>query len=307
MPLVSICVPTYNGELFLKEALESIEAQTYDHCEVIVSDDASLDHTLDIVRTFAADSKYEYRIFDHEPAGIGSNWNHCIKQAEGKYIKFLFQDDVLYPECVSELVKPMEADSDLGMVFCRRDLLISQEPTAATVLYCYMNEAPTKRWEHLLSTAIEGKELLKLRGLLYAPQNKVGEPTSVMLRRSVFDHVGFFDADLKQTLDYEYWYRVFVHYKVCFIPLSLNSFRVHKEQATQQNKQAGILENIAHILTQRIDPSFLHPEVLARAAGKRTFFSMGYRCIFLCKKWSVALLVFLRIFKGRKFTTVPSE
>ena len=104
-PLVSICLPTYNGETFLNEALDSIKSQTYPNLEVIVSDDASSDGTLRIIEEFKATVAFPVQVFNHEPQGIGANWNHCMKHAKGIYIKFLFQDDVLYPECVTEMVK----------------------------------------------------------------------------------------------------------------------------------------------------------------------------------------------------------
>ncbi|VGO21026.1 glycosyltransferase family 2 protein [Pontiella sulfatireligans] len=305
MPLVSICVPTYNGERFLTEALESVEAQIYENCEVVVSDDASSDRTLEIVSEFAARSKYEYRVFNHEPSGIGANWNYCVEHAKGEYIKFLFQDDLLLPDCVREMVSCIKNDSSIGMVFARRKLLLSQAPSVAGIAWCYLFSDPVANWAHKLSQPVSGWELLEDRSLLCSPRNKIGEPPSVLLRRSVFEDIGFFSGDLKQQLDYEYWYRVLAHYKVAFIPDKLTVFRVHLDQATQRNKREKLEEDFVGELLAHVDRSLFHKEVLARAGGKRTWFHMKNAVFFLLKTWVVKLMVLLKILKGQEFLNSP--
>ena len=85
--LVSICIPTYNGEAYLAEALQSAIAQTYRPLEIIVSDDASKDRTLDIVKEFQTKTDIPFYVYHHQPAGIGANWNNCVSHANGEYIK----------------------------------------------------------------------------------------------------------------------------------------------------------------------------------------------------------------------------
>ena len=87
--LVSVCIPTYNGAPFLQEALDSVSQQTYRNIEVIISDDASNDKTLEIIQDFKAKASFPVSIYHHEPKGIGANWNNCIRKANGKFIKFL--------------------------------------------------------------------------------------------------------------------------------------------------------------------------------------------------------------------------
>ena len=122
-PLVSICIPTYNGEAFITEALESAINQTYPNLEIIVSDDASKDKTLEIINTFKSKTSIPIHVFNHEPNGIGSNWNHSVRKSNGDYIKFLFQDDVLKLECISKMMELFLTHKNLGMVYCKRDFL----------------------------------------------------------------------------------------------------------------------------------------------------------------------------------------
>ncbi|MFM6261102.1 glycosyltransferase, partial [Planktothrix sp.] len=100
LPLVSVCIPTYNGDKYLTEALSSVVDQTYPHLEIIISDDSSTDKTLEIIESFQKNCSWKVSLFQHEQYGLAKNWNYCISQAHGKYIKFLFQDDLLEPNCL---------------------------------------------------------------------------------------------------------------------------------------------------------------------------------------------------------------
>lgn len=123
-PLVSICIPTYNGDQFIAEAMYSAIAQTYPNLEIIVSDDASKDNTLQIVESYISKTEIPINIFKHKPNGIGANWNHTIKQANGEYVKFLFQDDILLPNCITDMVKVMEHHKSVGLVASKREFIV---------------------------------------------------------------------------------------------------------------------------------------------------------------------------------------
>ncbi|MGF1494602.1 MAG: glycosyltransferase [Microcoleaceae cyanobacterium] len=103
-PLVSIVIPTYNGEQFISETLQTALQQTYTNLEIIVSDDGSVDQTLDIVHSFQQQCNWPCSVLTHKNYGLVGNLNFCIQQARGKYIKFLFQDDLLEPDCIAEMV-----------------------------------------------------------------------------------------------------------------------------------------------------------------------------------------------------------
>ena len=116
-PLVSLIIPSYNGSAFLAEALQSASSQTYPNLEIIISDDASTDNTLEIAQSFQRHSSLPVSIISHPNYGLVKNLNFCIDQAKGKSIKFLFQDDLLEPNCITEMVKLAEQDPEIGLVF----------------------------------------------------------------------------------------------------------------------------------------------------------------------------------------------
>ncbi len=239
LPLVSICIPTYNGEKFLLEALESIRFQTYKNIEVVISDDASIDSTLDIVESFSKQTDIPIQVHNHKPQGIGENWNNCVRNANGKYIKFLFQDDVLKSECIEKMVFLAEKNKKIGLVYCKRSVLCDENNELHQQWinrYGILHES----W-HNMNIANEdirsGKDYLKDLNLFMFPKNKIGEPTAVLLRKDCFKKAGYFNTDLKQTLDIEYWLRVMKYFKIGFIDEELISFRLHNEQASVINKK----------------------------------------------------------------------
>ena len=236
-PLVSICLPLYNGERYLREALDGIIAQTYRPLELVVSDDRSKDDSLAIVEEYRSKTDIEVRVLHHEPAGIGANWNHCVRAARGAYIKFVFQDDLITPDCVAKLMAVALEDEEVGMVFCRRTLLIdpnNAEHTAWAEKYRNLHTG----WGRL-DRVNSGKQLLAHPDLLKIPRNKIGEPPATLLKKEVFDRVGYFREDLKQALDYEFYYRLMTRFKVGFVDEELFTFRLHGEQATAVNARSG--------------------------------------------------------------------
>lgn len=246
--LVSILIPTYNGAAYLMDALESANAQTYSNCEIVISDDGSSDETLNIVEKFRPGSKFPIKLYNHTPAGIGENWNNCVKNSDGEFIKFLFQDDVLKPDCIEKLVNKARLDPEVGLVYCRRDFLFTTSMHSRWIdkfkeLHIFWGGFTVK--EGVLS----GKRYLKDPKIFHFPDNKIGEPSAVLLRQRVFEKVGYFRKDLHQLLDVEYWYRVMKYFKVGFVDEKLVYFRLHDEQATRVNLNNGISDyhNFYHI------------------------------------------------------------
>src|SRR5688572_7471549 len=94
-PLVSVIIPCYNHALYLREAIGSVEQQTYTHTEIIVVDDGSTDETKLVVSSFPS-VKY---IHQHN-SGLSAARNKGIEEASGQYLVFLDADDWLYPDAI---------------------------------------------------------------------------------------------------------------------------------------------------------------------------------------------------------------
>lgn len=233
-PLVSVCIPTYNGGKYIEEALNSALNQTYNNIEIIISDDNSIDNTLESVNKILIDSNIPYFIYHHQPGGIGANWNNCIRKANGEYIKFLFQDDLIQPECIEKMIQLALMDKRIGLVFSKRNFIYSSKNDFFDNWIKNYGNLHTY-WGNLKSINSGPKLLRKCKFLLDNPMNKVGEPTAVLLKKGIFQKAGVFNENLQQILDFEFWYRVFKYYKIGFINEELVSFRLHQDQTTQKN------------------------------------------------------------------------
>ncbi|MDE5112526.1 MAG: glycosyltransferase, partial [Trichodesmium sp. St7_bin2_1] len=182
-PLVSICIPTYNGENFIIAAINSAISQTYSNLEIIISDDNSMDKTMEIVKILQSENpQINFQISCHRNYGLVGNLNFCISLAKGKYIKFLFQDDLLEPNCIEELVKLAETDSEVGLVFSRRRVIL--EPGAKNNSACIAAYRGTQNlhqdWSNLKTIQL-GRDLLLDLNLMKYRLNKIGEPTTVLI------------------------------------------------------------------------------------------------------------------------------
>jgi glycosyltransferase involved in cell wall biosynthesis len=265
--LVSICIPTHNGSDYLEEALLSAFAQDYSSIEIVVSDDGSTDDTLRIVREAGNTHQRSISVHHHPPAGIGSNWNNCVDQANGEFIKFLFQDDLLDPGCVSRMVALAQMDPGVGLVYCRRRIIHDPEDSRHVAWVRRFAEVHTS-WQNLVvrEGVASGRDYLADPSIWEEPRNRIGEPTAVLLRRSVFDTEGLFDEKLRQELDFVQWYKIMRHWRVGFIDAELVSFRLHPSQATWTNRRNGAVLGTRALaaLYLRLFFRYLHPSVRRR-------------------------------------------
>lgn len=115
LPLVCICVPTYNVAVTVRETLASVLAQTYPNLVVHVSDNASIDETLKVVGAIPDARIHVHR--QSENIGAEGNFTKCIQLASGKYTAIFHADDVYDPDIVAKQVAFLEAAPDVGAVF----------------------------------------------------------------------------------------------------------------------------------------------------------------------------------------------
>jgi glycosyltransferase involved in cell wall biosynthesis len=151
-PLVSIGIPTFNraGD-YLPLALGSALAQDYANLEIIVSDNASTDATMDFVR-----SKNDPRIryFRHEESiGPANNPNFCVEQATGVYFLLLHDDDMIDPDFVSACVRALDGNPSVGVVRTGIRVIDAE----GGVVSCSENEAGGLSFEGFLRAWFNGK------------------------------------------------------------------------------------------------------------------------------------------------------
>lgn len=230
-PLVSVCVPIFNGVSFLDRCLASIEAQTYEPLEVLLVDDQSTDGSREIAERFVAIHSNARLHTNRVRLGLGLNLNQCISLARGEWIKFVFQDDEVTPECIEKMEEAGGAEFPFVVCNRRYDIVRAEDWRVKALTYLKRLSARTlfsnQQYlspEEFAAAVLEAKRI-----------NFVGEPVATMFRSSLIDEVGGFNVRLIQLIDYELWVRIATNYGVRTVDEELAIFRVHSGAASAQN------------------------------------------------------------------------
>ncbi len=254
-PLINIFVPTYEPQArHLKEAIESILAQTEKRWTLLIHDDASTVDVNEIIKPYLADPRIRFERSDGR-LGIGGNWNACLEQAVAPFVQFLFQDDVWTPTYLERSIAILERDEGIGFTAANHTYRTDDGKPAGDH-YEYVRH---KREEVLKSGRYDGREFLMQWVREGLHPNLIGEPSFVMMRREMIERTGLFSHDLPQCLDLEYWTRLLINTHWQYIPEELGFFRVHPQAASAVNQQsgAGIFDRL--VCLKRLQSSLNNP------------------------------------------------
>ena len=234
-PAVSICIPTFNGAKYLRECVDSVLAQTHPDFEVLIVDDCSSDDSVAIAEDYARrDSRVRVSVNDRN-LGLVGNWNQSVFLSRGEWIKFVFQDDVIRPECLRHMLAV--AATGVPMVSCARDFIF--EPgTSEDTRHFYLDHQAQIRATYRDSERWSASRVAET-ALRRIAENLLGEPTAVLLHRSVFERFGLFNPQLHSRCDLEYWIRVGSNTGTAHVSDVLATFRVHAEAMSARLKQTA--------------------------------------------------------------------
>ena len=214
-PVVSVCIPTYRGAAHIGATIDSVLAQTFTDFELVIVDDNSPDDTFAIASGYR-DARVRCL---RNPRNLGpeGNWNRCLAEAKGRYVKLLPQDDLLARDCLQRQVAVLESDArhQIAIVFCARTIV---DAAARPVVV----RRPFGRQDRRLTAGAIFRRCLR-RGT-----NVIGEPGAVLFRRALADTVGPFDATFGYVVDLDYWLRLLAHGEGYYISDALASFRVSR-------------------------------------------------------------------------------
>jgi glycosyltransferase involved in cell wall biosynthesis len=232
--LVSVCIPTYNGLQYLKECIDSAIGQTYSNIEIVICDDCSTDGTWDLVNTYAAKDNRIKAFRNDKNLGLVGNWNKCIGLVKGEWIKFLFQDDYLDTDCIAEMVQGiLEGDK---LVTSGRRLIFDPGLDEKVKEYSLSQTLTFERLGINSSVPVNiTAERISEFAVDNICMNFIGEPTVIMFRKDCVADVGYFNADISQLCDLEYFLRIASKYGLKYIPRQLTWFRVHRQSTSSSH------------------------------------------------------------------------
>lgn len=230
--LVSVVIPVFNGEAYLRQAVESVLKQTYPLLEVVAVDDGSSDRSPDILDAYGD----PVRVIRQARGGnVGLVRASGIQHARGEFIAFLDQDDWWHPEKVARQVYEMRADSEVGLVH-----------TGVK----YVDDRTGNESRPLVSVNLAGQIAGACYERLLFGNGIVN--SSVMVRKSVLDAVGMIDEQIpgNTVQDYALWLRIAKEYRVAFVDDALTNYRLHGAQGLW-NRQAMLEAEAAVLLRAR--------------------------------------------------------
>ncbi len=290
-PLISICLPTYNGEAFVKETLESVFSQSFKNYEVIICDDGSKDNTVSIIKEMITNKSNVTFIVNENNLGLVGNWNKCIQSASGKWIKFIFQDDLILENGLGKFAEAIDDSTEL--IVCKRNFLIDKIPSPDEKDY-YENRVKT-----LENTGYSGQTNFSSQTVAKIAVQNIGlnfiaEPSLTMFKKDVFNKIGVFDSELKQICDLEFLLRLASNYGLKYIPEKLCAFRIHNNSTTETN-----LSTKNYTITY-LESLLLVLKLLTKSEFKKMTNSFGFSERFKMKLYAAYL-------SYRAFRAIKSE
>lgn len=213
--LVSICIPAYNSSEYIGRTIESVLSQTYDNIELVVVDDCSTDNTVEIVKQF--DDARIRLVCNEENLGMTGNWNRCVNECRGEYVKLIPSDDCIYPDCIVKSVEAMENNAGISLTIVGSDLIDNDEKVIGA--YAHWKKAGR----------VLGGKIAKRSVML---NNFFGNPVGALFRKSDFEKTGGFDPDIPYILDFDLWLGLSAIGDVWVIKDKLSAFRVRKDSNT---------------------------------------------------------------------------
>lgn len=173
-PLVSIGIPTYNNPKYLKIALDSVLAQTYDNIEIIIGDDSTNDETKKMIQPYLLKYNNIKYINNGGPLGQrgGMNSRNILNLCNGEYIQLLYHDDIIYPKKIATMMEVFAKDieGNIGFIASGRNLI--DKDGEVFIPYCTNDN---------FYETVKGKSFGK--GFFSCYMNYIGEHSAVLIRK----------------------------------------------------------------------------------------------------------------------------
>jgi glycosyltransferase involved in cell wall biosynthesis len=211
MPTVSVIIPSYNHERFVEECIQSVLNQTYQDFEIIITDDASIDRTVELIEQFKDSRIKLFRHLQNKGASVAAN--NCVAHSRGKYIAMLSSDDAWYPEKLEVQVKYLEQHPEIGAVFGKVEWVDETSHAIENKNFPYKNVFEVRnrsRFEWLNHFFYKG--------------NCLCHPCS-LVRRKCYQKIGSLNPDFANIPDFDLWIRLCLHYEIAILDHKLIRFR----------------------------------------------------------------------------------
>jgi glycosyltransferase involved in cell wall biosynthesis len=205
LPLVSICIPTYNRAGMVGKAIDSALSQSYPNIEVLVVDNASDDAIESIIAGYNDSRLHFYK--NPKNLGIFGNFNRCVELSHGEYIHILHSDDFIDSNFTKTCVEFMESHPGVKMTFSSGQFLsVNQQKKMPDSDHDIIYPAP----EGFRKILEEGNQII-------CP--------SVMMKREVYDAVGLYSIEYPYAGDFYQWLKISQRFDLAYIANAILFYR----------------------------------------------------------------------------------
>ena len=223
--LISIVLPVYNGEKYLRESIESVLSQTYTNWELLILDDCSNDHSSDIAKEYVGKDRRILYYRNEENLRLPRNLNKGFSLAKGDYLTWTSDDNRFRSNALEVMYQTLQEQS-AKFVFasCR-----------------IINE----KGEEIEYISVGSNSVRDIVG-----RNSVG--ACFLYTRDVYETIGEYDPDMELVEDYDYWQKVIANFKAVPISETLYEYRWHDGALTNTMKREKYLYNLERMLLKNI-------------------------------------------------------
>ena len=275
-PLISVAIPVYNGDNYLREAIDSVLAQTYTNYEIIVVDDGSTDNTWDIIQSYGS----KVRGFKKENGGVSTALNYAITQMKGEWFAWLSHDDLWMPEKLERQVLYINENPDVKLCYSGFELIDKDGNKISEHLGVWFKKGKDIRYMVLCGPYING--------------------ITTLLHRSCFIECGLFREDLRCVQDADMWVKIARRYHLGLVPFCLAKTRCHNQQIGQLNSSKCQKEYLYLFkgIVQSLTPEDVFPdEVIGGDIGFKTIVKCFLFKSVLCLYHSIHSIPFIWSFE----------
>lgn len=224
MPKVTVLMSVYNGEKYLREAIESILNQTFRDFEFIIINDGSSDSSKDIILSYK-DSRIR-TIDNKQNIGLTKSLNKGLKMAKSEYIARIDADDILIKDCFKEKMEFMAKYPDVAALGNWMEIMDMK--SGKSYILKYETDPTIIKWATIFKSQIAH--------------------SSAFFRKRIIDEVGYYNEKYKYAQDFDLWFRISRRYKIMNLSKVLLKYRIHSQRlsdlADSHKKQKQLVSDI---------------------------------------------------------------
>ena len=220
LPLVSIIINCFNGEQFLREAVDSVIAQSYPHWEIIFWNNKSIDRSREIIESFDDE---RIRIFESkEHTSLGHARNLAMNVVQGQWCGFLDCDDLWRPDKLKlQIDLAHDIEPYVGMIYAQTEIHLEESEKRLIANSIWQRDMTKYSSKTKLKRLPSGDIFDKLVCLNFVPFS------TALFRTSAVKEIGGFNTDFKLSEDYDLMLRLSKKFKVMSLNESCTTYRVH--------------------------------------------------------------------------------